>query len=372
MNVSNPYYNSHSDKINNARKPCTLLEVDCTIGMVNECQLNNENDEFIDRNEGDFTGVNETELVSSFEGKVERENLHFSFFLETDNRLSSNGNDKVPLWSYSCSSSSSSTTATLNYSSSTDNNSKDDDGINNDDQADNTLEARRNAGQTMFVRSAFKDLPEFAIARSRIAVEAANEALSRKGLSRSNLDMDTSRYTITSVGRGSSASDTIHERDKRLLWKQGFDNEIDNGGDGLDESVGNINHKVDVIPGPQIDFDFPIMSIAEQAAAVGLLKQQQRNGKYKMPVDDRDQPDPKNKIKSVRSTEDKVDAGVDIDNDSRGVTETEIKLFDSDGDITGTTSVTAQVFITIALVLGRLSWKLKRIRSNNVPEGHEE
>ena len=352
MNVSNPYYNSHSDTINNATKPCTLLEVDSTIGMDNECQSRNETDESIDRNERDFTGVNETELVSSFEEKVERENLHFSFFLETDNRLSSNGNDKVPSCSCSCSFSSSSTTATLNSSSSTDNNNRDNDGINNDGQVDNILKARTNVGQTMFVRRVFKDIPEFAIARSRIATEAANEALSRKGLHCSNLDMDTSRYTITSVGRGSSASDAFHEKDERPLWKQGFNNEIDNGGDGLDECVDNIDHKVDVIPGPKMDFDFPIMSIAEQAAAVGLLKQQQRNGKNEMSVDGRDLPDPTSKIKSVRSAEDKVDAGVDADKDSNGVTETQIKLFDSDGDITGTTSMASDSLLLLPWYLG--------------------
>ncbi len=107
-----------------------------------------------------------------------------------------------------------------------------------------------------------KEISEYAFARSRIAIEAAKEARRRqamKYLYKTHLEQEP--YVVTSIGRGSSAADAIHQRDGRPIWKQGYDD-----GNSSDVERCKIKENFDLVT--------PMESIAEQAAAVGRSKLQ--------------------------------------------------------------------------------------------------
>ena len=100
---------------------------------------------------------------------------------------------------------------------------------------------------------------EFALARNRIAIEAAQEARRRQAVKEPH---DQRLHVVSSIGRGSSASDAIHQRDQRPIWKQGYG---DTGNSSDDESC-QITYKRELV--------FPMSSIAEHAAATGRSKAQ--------------------------------------------------------------------------------------------------
>lgn len=323
MNKFDPCHDSDHDANNNVVEPSTLHNYDSTLIIRNQYQSNNDiinGNEHIrgdsnsrssknvcmvgemnkkDDNIIDHLGDknSEKELVPLVDEAGGKKTHHFTFFLENDGSLVSDENNKeTPC---SCSSSSFSTTTTLYSSTSTDDNSSDgNDGAKNDYNVDGTLQKIMNIG-----RSPSKKVSEYAIARSRIAIEAANEALRRQTIKnachRSSLDLDPSHYIITSVGRGSSVADAIHEKDQRLVWKQGYDIDKD-GGSG--EGAHKNHRKIDIIPTPKSDRQFSIAGIAEQAAAVGLLKQQhQRNKKEELHTSGNDLLDSNSDIKTTRS-----------------------------------------------------------------------
>ena len=100
---------------------------------------------------------------------------------------------------------------------------------------------------------------DFALARSRIAIEAAKEARRRQAVKEPH---DQRLHIVTSIGRGSSASDAIHQRDQRPIWKQGYDDT----GNSSDYDSCEITEKRERV--------FPMSSIAEHAAAAGRSKAQ--------------------------------------------------------------------------------------------------
>ena len=104
---------------------------------------------------------------------------------------------------------------------------------------------------------------EFAFARSRIAIEAAQEARRRQAVKEPH---DQRLYVVSSIGRGSSASDAIHQRDQRPIWKQGYDDT----GNSSDDDSNKIIDKRELV--------FPMSSIAEHAAAAGRSKAQLLRG----------------------------------------------------------------------------------------------
>lgn len=114
-----------------------------------------------------------------------------------------------------------------------------------------------------------ENVSDYALAWSKVATEAANEALRRRQM----MGHDTSGCTITSIGKGSSASDAILERDQQLLWKQGYAKLNDDAG----SSIGNNHGTLGIVSNATGRPKNRAMSIAEQAAAVALLKRQNRN-----------------------------------------------------------------------------------------------
>ena len=130
----------------------------------------------------------------------------------------------------------------------------------------NDLESKTSSLPNTWGSSSTTKVSDYAIARSRIAVEAAMEARRRYAMKDPNNvstmnSMQRSSMVVTSIGRGSCAADAIHQRDQRPLWKQGFDD--DNGGD-------------DDAHNPSIyGLRLSTASIAEHAAAVGRSKQKQ-------------------------------------------------------------------------------------------------
>lgn len=123
----------------------------------------------------------------------------------------------------------------------------------------NDLESKSSSPPSTGGCSSTTKVSAYAIARSRIAVEAAMEARRRYAMKDQN-NLSTS-MVVTSIGRGSCAADGIHQRDQRPLWKQGFsgDNDDDDGA----HSPSTFGLRVSTA------------SIAEHAAAVGRSKQKQ-------------------------------------------------------------------------------------------------
>ncbi len=438
LNASNPFYSSVHHKMN-ALSRCTTLMTD-----------------------------NEKELVLFDEEETEREHHHFSFVPQTDSSLDSRKNNKVPLCLSSCSLSSSSTTTTHYSTSSIENNIIDRDEIHNDEA---TVEARTNTGRKMFWQRS--SLSEFAIARSKIALEAANEALRRQRINRSDLDSNTCLYTISSVGRGSSAADEIHRNDERRLSKQGYEPDVgDDSDDNASKKFEDYWHnRLVVTPSKTMNLGISTMSIAEEAAAMARLRQQKRREKHEKSTAGNSGPDtkinkkfienkentkvvlqlvdgtnddsstkvihqenedekpidslidndtmsatrfassnldekaimevgvskeistaeeyncsfsviPKESQASLESVKAKCEPGVDPDNYSSvatmDATSEKHARFDcgvdsstiasSEQDIAVATSLKMRVFVSLAMALGRLSWKRKRNRNKNMPK----
>ena len=133
------------------------------------------------------------------------------------------------------------------------------------DYDDNDLESNTSSPSSTLGSSSTK-ISEYAIARSRIAVEAAMEARRRYTMKKqwnpSRIEpIQGSSIEITSIGRGSSAADEIHQRDQRPVWQQGYGDDCDRNDDANNPST--------------LDLKLSITSIAEHAAAVGRSKQQQ-------------------------------------------------------------------------------------------------
>lgn len=120
-----------------------------------------------------------------------------------------------------------------------------------------------------------KHVSDHIISWGRIATETANEALRRRSIQylgidgRLRIDLDTSRFTITGTGCGSSAADAFHERDQHPLWRQGYDHDIRSG-----DVNNNDNDKIGIVFERYMTFQSVIANVVEQVAALGFLKQQ--------------------------------------------------------------------------------------------------
>jgi hypothetical protein len=236
------------------------------------------------------------------------------FFLEIDDERSFNDNSTPPP------SSSSSSFTSASYSSTSIDSSTDRDEVENFVCPDDTSKARMSTSRSITWGGPAKNISDYAIATSSIATEAANEALRRRAIRilnfdhHSHLHLDTTNpYTITSIGRGSSAADAIYERDRRPIWKQGYDHDYFNV--ESNEDMHKNDDRLDIIPDGNMTFHSPIISVFEQAAAMGRLKQQNRK-KQDQQKEEQEQKkntmlmsgngpfNPKNKIKTARSNMD--------------------------------------------------------------------
>ena len=258
MNSYDQYYDD-DDTISNVVKPWESLEE----SLLPKSLLNSTH---VSNTFRPYTGSSKSK--NAFRGDS-------IFFLGIDDERSFNDNSTPPP-----SSSSSSSTST-SYSSTSIDSSTDRDEVENYVCPDDTSKARMSTSRSITWGGPAKNISDYAIATSSIATEAANEALRRRAIRilnfdhHSHLHLDTTNpYTITSIGRGSSAADAIYERDQRPIWKQGYDHDYLNV--ESNEDMYKNDGKLGIISDGNMAFHSPIVSVFEQAAAVGRLKQHHR------------------------------------------------------------------------------------------------